>query len=319
MMQLEGAGAVKFEVDSQYMVGTAMSFALQYVSDIHLEFHDKHNAGRLQPDIFVKPGGSEYLALIGDIGYPEKAALPVFLEWCSKNWKEVFWIPGNHEYYTHGLKEILTYTQKNELMEQIGGRWPNVHFLNRKTFDIGTVRLAGCCLWSNIPEEKDHEILSQMNDSRNIYAESGRNAVPRDIRGWFQRDCTWISEQIQLAKEEQKELIILTHYLPSFRMIHPKYEGHPLNYGFASNLEHMIQSPVRAWLCGHSHSSVDCIINGAFCSLNPHGYPNENQGQINRCKVFKLKLNYDESEHGEFVHDESSLRPASPCESYDFV
>jgi hypothetical protein len=40
-------------------------------------------------------------------------------------------------------------------MERMAARWPNVHFLNRTTFDIGNIRIAGCCLWSDIPVEKE--------------------------------------------------------------------------------------------------------------------------------------------------------------------
>lgn len=266
-----------------------MPFTLQYVSDIHLEFHDTKNKGHIQPDMFVKPdaSGQGYLALIGDIGIPQRAAMPVFLEWCSKNWKEVFWIPGNHEYYkdrNDGTKP-LTYDEKNEYMKKLASQWPNIHFLHREVFDIEEYRILGCCLWSYLPPEFDKETRQRINDSFNIYVE-GDLASPTDIRKWHETDTNWLSEQIELATVEGKKVIVLTHYLPSFNMIHEKYEGNPFNYAFATDLEHLIRPPVCAWLCGHSHTAVEYGINNVFCALNPYGYPGENsKEQINRSKV----------------------------------
>jgi hypothetical protein len=69
---------------------------IQYVSDIHLEFHDKMNTGSLQPLLFVKPV-APYLVLAGDIGVPDLKGYSVFLQWCSENWNAVFLVAGNHE------------------------------------------------------------------------------------------------------------------------------------------------------------------------------------------------------------------------------
>ena len=77
-----------------------MTFSMQYVSDIHLEMHDKYNEGVITPSMFLKPS-APYLALCGDIGIPELKAYDVFLGWCSNNYEKVFLIAGNHEYYNY--------------------------------------------------------------------------------------------------------------------------------------------------------------------------------------------------------------------------
>lgn len=292
-----------------------MAFQIQYVSDIHLEFHDKHNLGKIQPDMFVKPGGAKYLALIGDIGVPERAATPVFLEWCSKNWEKVFWVPGNHEYYNNKTNQPLTIQEKDAFMEKLVDGLPNVHLLNRNTVDVDDFRIVGCTLWSYIPPEKDAEAITYMNDSRSILAEPNINARPHYFREWHLKDVEWLKMVVDKATIENKQLVILTHFLPSYRLIHPRYEGHPLNCGFATNLEHLIRSPVRAWLCGHSHSANEMKINDVYCALNPYGYPDENRGKTNRCKVFS----YDALTCEKPCDPCEKLGDELPCDSYDFV
>ena len=61
-------------------------------------------------------------------------------------------------------------------------------------------------------------------------------------------------------------------------LIASRFQGHPLNAGFASALDDLICEPVRAWICGHSH--VGSIVfkgpDGRIpCALNPQGYPHE--------------------------------------------
>ena len=90
-------------------------------------------------------------------------------------------------------------------------------------------------------------------------------------------------------------MIVLTHHLPTYTLIHPKYEGHPLNYCFATNLEEMIQSPIRGWLCGHSHTASEVEINAVKCALNPFGYPGEPNTGYSREKVLEITCDsYDE-------------------------
>lgn len=265
-------------------------FRLQYVSDMHLEFHDRLNRGNVHTQMFIVPD-APYLALCGDIGFPERPALQAFLATCSKCFKEVFWVPGNHEFYNFGLDKKATYEEKLEMCEKICDGFKNVHFMHRKVRQIPgwNLRIAGCTLWSKLDPANDFKVLRGMNDVRQIYTAPGKNAEPNDFRRWHQQDKEWLTEQIRLAAVAQEDLIVLTHHMPTFELIHPKYKDHPLNFCFASNLEQMIQPPVRAWLCGHSHAPNEVSINGIPCSLNPHGYPGESVTTINRQKILELK------------------------------
>lgn len=265
------------------------TFRLQYVSDLHLEFHDRKNNGNIPCEMFVKPS-AEYLALCGDIGFPERPALLTFLSWCSRNFKEVYWLPGNHEFYNGGLEKKSTHAEKLELCQRLCDGFKNVHFMFRKVRQVPgwNLRIAGCTMWTRIEPEDDMKVLMGMNDVRQIYVDEGENAMPDDFRRWHAEDKAWLADEISRAEKAQESMIVLTHHLPSYKLVHRKYEGHPLNFCFAVNLEEMMKSPVRGWLCGHSHTGCEVEINGVKCGLNPFGYPGEPSTSFNREKVLEI-------------------------------
>ncbi len=65
---------------------------IQYISDIHLEFF------KVLPKQIVRPV-ADILCLAGDIGYPFSSLYRDFLKQVSRDFKKVFLIAGNHEYY----------------------------------------------------------------------------------------------------------------------------------------------------------------------------------------------------------------------------
>ncbi len=272
-------------------------FRLQYLSDIHLEFHDKKGTGNIPYEMFVRPV-APYLALCGDIGIPEKSSLIKFLAYCAQNFKEVYWVPGNHEFYNYDLETKSTVDEKLRMCETICDGFKNVHFMHRKVRQVPgwNLRIAGCTMWTEIRPEDDEKVMLSMNDSRQIYVEGGQNALPCDMREWHEADKAWLEKEILRAEVAQEDLIVLTHHLPTYKLVHRKYEGHPLNFCFAVNLEQLMRPPVRAWLCGHSHTGSEVTVNGVRCSLNPHGYPGEPGTGYSREKVLEIICDsYDES------------------------
>lgn len=263
---------------------------LQYISDIHLECHDTLDKESLTPEIFVKPV-APYLALCGDIGIPELKTYRVFLEWCSQRWKHVFLVAGNHEYYNLPLQTKATLDEKAALLREICNTFSNVHFLDCDTYwlEEEKIHILGCTLWSYIHDDLLDMASYSMNHYKQIYGESGEHIFPDHLREIHLEETEWIVSQLQEIQAKGEKCIVLTHHLPSFQLIHEKYEGHPLNSCFASNLHYLIRQPVCAWLCGHSHTGKDIYINQVFCSLNPYGYPEEGVETKNCEKVVEVK------------------------------
>jgi hypothetical protein len=76
--------------------------------------------------------------------------------------------------------------------------------------------------------------------------------------------------------------VVVTHHLPTPRLIGPRFAGSPLNCCYASETlpEALLRVP-RLWCCDHSHAS-NTIDEGegddaSTWALNPVGYPSERE------------------------------------------
>lgn len=249
---------------------------LQYVSDIHLEFHDKHNNGSIQPEIFIKPV-APYLALVGDIGIPDLVSYKVFLEWCSERWTHVFLVAGNHEYYNVRCPLRTDITSKKEKIRQVCKGLPNVYFLDCSSvyFPEENLRILGCTFWSDIPDSIKEKAALMMNDSRQILYQKDTPLTPWSFSELHSQEKQWLTQEIDKCEQNKERCLVLTHYLPSFELIHEKYQGHFLNCCFASNSDELLRPPVIGWICGHTHTGGRHRLRGVPVVLNPFGYPHE--------------------------------------------
>ena len=249
---------------------------LQYISDIHLEFHDKQNKGAISPEIFIKPT-APYLALVGDIGIPELKSYQTFLQWCSEHWKHVFLVAGNHEYYNVRCPVKTDIATKKEQIRILCEGLPNVSFLDCSSVYLAefNIRVLGCTLWSDVPDCIREKALLYMNDARQILSHKDVPFTPTTMSELHAKEKQWLNQEIHQCELTNEKCIVLTHYLPSFSLIHDKYQGHSLNYCFASDCEDLFRPPVIGWIAGHTHTGMKKIIHGIPCVLNPFGYPGE--------------------------------------------
>lgn len=250
---------------------------IQYVSDLHLEFGCR--PPRLSP---VAP----ILVLAGDIGNPFQESYRDFLADCARSWKHVVVVAGNHEFYNKyaadrwhvkGAETVADRLAACQAVARVAGS--NVHFLDRGRVDIDGLAFLGCTLWSNV-SGMEEQIEHGMSDCRVICAEGPpwRRATAADIQIWHLRDLGWLVRELVACSEEGRGAVVVSHHMPTMDLIASRFQGHPLNAGFASALDDLICEPVRAWICGHSH--VGSIVfkgpDGRIpCALNPQGYPRE--------------------------------------------
>ena len=262
---------------------------IQYISDIHLEFHDKHNKGAIQPDMFIKPV-APYLVLGGDIGIPELNSYYVFLNWCSHNWTHVFLIAGNHEFYNVRCPVKSDMVSKKEDIRLACEALPNVHFLDCSSYYIPeyNVRILGCTLWSHIPDSLFEKAITYMNDSRQILKEKDTPFTPWAISEQHAKEKEWLHQEIEKCDFAKEKCLVVTHYLPSFVLIHDKYKGSPLNACFASDCDNLFRAPVVGWICGHTHTGMKTHIHGIPCCINPYGYPSETVETRDRTAVLTI-------------------------------
>ena len=75
-----------------------------------------------------------------------------------------------------------------------------------------------------------------------------------------------------------KHKIVVTHHVPSFQMLCPKYKGSPVNGAFTVELADFIEmSDIQYWIYGHSHYNVDVRIGNTLCVSNQLGYVFHNE------------------------------------------
>jgi hypothetical protein len=240
---------------------------IQYASDLHLEFFDKTP---FQP--LLKPV-APVLVLAGDVGRPDMRSYRDFMQHCARNWDQVFVVAGNHELY-NGKKLRHPAQMRLDMCETICGEWSNVCFMNRKAVTWGGVRFLGATLWTDMAGFHDSpQLQQQYNDFYQIYVESGRPLTVADIVAWYQRDLAWLEQELP---KSEAPTVVITHHLPSWAMVSPRFASSPLNSAFASVADHMIEPPVKAWIAGHTHVGMTVPFAGGILGLtNPLGYPGE--------------------------------------------
>lgn len=235
----------------------------QYISDLH--------------GIAKIPTAAENLIIAGDLVNPRSDEFRKFLEVQAKNFRSVIFVPGNHEYYGNNLEDTDVHMQ--HICNQLG-----VYFLQCKSILIDDTYILGTTLWS----ETDPSIEFYLNDYRRI------THSPQNLRfTWdkslelYRGNCWWLDDEIH--KHQDDKLVVVTHHLPSYDLIHPIYQQYSyMNQGFASHADHLIRPPVKTWVFGHSHACVDKVINNVRCVSNTRGYTYEHIDGFDLSKTFEV-------------------------------
>ena len=239
---------------------TQRKASFQYISDLHVDVK-----GAKLPKIV--PSG-KYLGICGDIGNPQSPNFRAFLAGMSNQFEKVFFIPGNHEFDCGSIYQKDKADIYEPMIKDICRGFSNVHYMNRHSYQLTSKTvLLGSIMWS-LPIAENIEYTGDSETYMSHVVE-------------HKSHVKWIEEEIKRNKD--KKVIVMTHFLPTFQLIENKYKkkGIKMVSRYATNLEHMIKSPVIAWLGGHSHSVMECHINGVYCGLNAYGYPSE-KTEINR-------------------------------------
>lgn len=213
---------------------------------------------------FASPNDDvDMLILAGDIGDPRSRAYEQILWASSRCYKRVFVVHGNHEYYGHN-DESLTLPQLPD----------NMIVLDRTLFETDSYIITGCTLWTPIAHQHQAEIVKCINDFSQI---QGHTVDSR--KTLYDRDVAWLDSVLcgSHSSPQQKQVIVVTHMLPSFTLIHPDYWKYShLNSAFACQCDDLVQLS-NIWLYGHSHKTNVAHIGNTLLACNPVGYVGENK------------------------------------------
>lgn len=236
----------------------------QLLSDIHLEYYKK------MPAIskIITPSAPN-LILAGDVCYCKHKNFVNFFEKISPLFENIFYVLGNHEYYTniemglYSLGEVeLDISYKLEHLK-------NVHIIQNDFKQIGDIVIIGSTLWSYLSKKDFTGNICRLTDTKFI---KYRNKL------WIDPTITnklhlQYKQRINdlLSSFDDKKKLVITHFLPSFKCVQPKYKYDKLNKAYYSNCDELVKK-ADIWCCGHSNKFTKKIIENTPVFINPVGY-----------------------------------------------
>lgn len=239
---------------------------IQYASDLHLEFDDNWRFLKTNPLQIT----GEILILAGDIGYlgDENYINHPFWDWVSANYREVIVCMGNHEFYKNYDIATLINGHCFEIRQ-------NIHSYYNAVVHIDDIDIIVSTLWAKIPLKAAYYTEQLISDFKRIFY-NGAILTFADFNREHERCLLFLKEAVKSSSARKK--IVVTHHVPSFQMICPRFADSKVNGAFTVELEDFIEgSDIDYWIYGHSHYNVDVKIGKTKCISNQLGYVFHNE------------------------------------------
>lgn len=196
--------------------------------------------------------GNSILVLAGDIGDTSSDPYRRLLTAARGAYSTVLLVPGNHEYYTDGARDMgVVKEQLGRMCREIG-----VTLLDNEDVVIRGIRFVGSTCWPEIPEEM-YKVLKR--DGYGLVTRISRDSHRLDFADYkkmHDEDVRYLEATIRLSREP---CVIITHYPPSAAMLDDRFEHSPqvaihYNAGLVDRVA-KTQGATPLWLSGHSHTS----------------------------------------------------------------
>lgn len=246
---------------------------LKVFSDLHLEHY-------YACQVFPWIGEGDVLILAGDIlcarhlkknGYL-KEVYTRFLNDCSKNYKKVLYVKGNHEAYGYNYEGTHRTIQEN-LPD-------NFHLLENETVTIDNWNFIGFTLWTNFCNAHPLEMMEAeqcMNDYKVIRIGSNyRKMRAQDTLNFHLESINYLLNQLEILKEN---VFVISHHAPSYQSVPVQFKNHS-NGAYCTQLDYLIldNPQIKYWVHGHTHNYFNYPIGDCKVICNPGGYPGQNTG-----------------------------------------
>jgi len=270
-----------------------MKFKL--LNDLHLEFGDFEVPKTLEDKDTI-------LLLAGDI-HVGVAGMDFVTKMCDQ-FKYVYMVAGNHEFYNHNLWDVTAAWKKFEV--------PNANFVfldnDIDYFVEGdkTVAILGGTLWTDMgQDEEDAWFIKQhiqhgMNDFRIIKTQNEDTGDENcftvyDAAHEHDKTVEFLDAALKQANEKEVDaIIVMTHHLPTFKVVAQKWKtplNQKMNHAFATDLDWLIEKhKPTVWVCGHTHDSIVKDVGDTLILCNPRGYfPFALNPIFNENMIFELE------------------------------
>ncbi len=227
----------------------------QYCSDLHIEFPANRKFLKKNP---IRPVG-EVLFLAGDIlVFAEMKKHYDFLKYLSDNFRQVYWVPGNHEYYQSNILE-----RSGSFTEKI---FSNFTLANNVCIEESGVKIIISTLWSKIRDRNPGMIEYNINDFL-VIRHNGWKLTAKIVNEIHQECLEFVADALTKAKDEKT--IVLTHHIPTYLNYPERFRNDILNDSFAVELFDLIHSNgPDYWIYGHHHQKIDAFKIGKTNLVN---------------------------------------------------
>jgi Icc-related predicted phosphoesterase len=244
---------------------------IQYCSDLHLEFIQ--NFDFLQSNKIIPK--ADILILAGDIFlFFLNIENEKYFDFLSNSFKEIYWLPGNHEYYKSDIIRYHKYKEKKIR--------PNIHVVRNEVVSFNGINLIFSTLWGNISPKNELYIKSHVSDFNQI-SYNGEGFKPNHFNQLHVEAKAFLEKELQ--KRQSEKNIVITHHVPTLFNYPEEYKNSPLNEAFAVEMYDFIEKyQPEAWIYGHSHvNTPEFKIGKTRMLTNQLGYV-----VLNEHKTFKL-------------------------------
>jgi Icc-related predicted phosphoesterase len=246
---------------------------IQYCSDLHLEF--AHNSRHLLRNPLQVSG--EILLLAGDIiPLHDEFFNDPFFNFISDNFSQVFWVPGNHEYY---YKDITEYSKSFDIKIR-----DNIRIVNNVELEIDSVHFVFSTLWSCINALNERTIEQSVSDFANIQYRS-RKLKAKEYNLLHAESLEFIKQSLSVPHEKS---LVVTHHLPSRLCNSSSHQNSSINEAFCVDLTDFIETcNANFWIYGHSHfNQKPLYIGNTILLTNQLGYVQNNEHESFRRNAY---------------------------------
>jgi len=246
---------------------------VQYASDLHLEFQpDKLTFEDIAVPVKNSNECMTILILAGDICTTQCLdVLKRFLIYCKQNWREVIYIPGNHEFYNTSIAKAIQILREICLELEV-----NFSTELKFTFPIydktckTNVHIIATTLWSYVDTNHESAVVQSINDYKLI---EGFDVKTSNAMHFKARQ--FLSSSIQEFKDEDPncKIIVVTHHAPLLKgTSSSRYENATTNVAFCSDCSDLMLN-VDVWIFGHTHYNMNPFKhNSTMITSNQRGY-----------------------------------------------
>jgi len=234
------------------------------ISDLHLDYEQNQSwlRGLSQTDYL-----QDVLILAGDIS-DRLSILTLCFEQLERRFKQVLFVPGNHDLWTRRDEEKLTSFDKfdrvSELALNCGISMNSAHY--------DTLSIIPLLSWYDFSfGQPTDQLLQTWMDFRSC--EWGSEIEPAGITQHFLA----LNEAVLQSKNET--IITFSHFLPRIDVM-PSFIPLSMQYLYPVLGSSLIDEQVRELsssfhVYGHSHVNQDIMIDGVRYFNNAFGYPSE--------------------------------------------